>query len=268
MNRIDKKFNDLADNNKKALITYITAGDPDIQTTAKLIMEMENNGADIIEIGIPYSDPIAEGPVIQRASSRALKSGTRIKNIMDMVRLTRDKVEVPLVYLVYLNCILQYGVNRFFNECSAVGIDGIIVPDLPYEEKDEISDVADEYGIYIISLISPVSSTRIKKIASHAKGFLYCVSSLGVTGMRNDFDTDFNEFFSIINQYAKIPKALGFGISTPDHIRKLGKYCDGLIVGSSIVKKIEESTSSEQGIINVGEYVKILRRTMDELRTG
>ncbi|MCR4437061.1 MAG: tryptophan synthase subunit alpha [Clostridiales bacterium] len=264
MNRIDKKFEELKAQNKKALITFVTAGDPDLDTTILLIKEMESQGADIIELGIPYSDPIAEGPVIQSANARALKNGIKIKNVMEAVKRARESVKVPLIYLLYFNCILQYGPECFFSDCKESGIDGVIIPDLPFEERDEVQGCADGCGIHLISLVSPTSRERMGKIAKNARGFLYCVSSLGVTGMRDRFETDFDDFFRTINKYAHLPKALGFGISTAEHIRELKGYCDGLIVGSAVVKQVERSRDAGEAVINVGNFVKTLRKAMDE----
>lgn len=263
MSRIEKKFKELKEKNRKALITFVTAGDPTLKATAEIVKEMEKRGADLIELGIPYSDPIAEGPVIQLANARALKNNIRIKDIMDAVKEMRKEVKVPLVYLLYFNCILQYGPEKFFEDCEKSGIDGLIIPDLPFEERDEIEDVAAEYGVDIITLVSPTSRDRMERIAKNAKGFLYCVSSLGVTGMRKDFSTNFEEFFSLINRCTDIPKAIGFGISTPEHIRQLKGYCDGLIVGSAIVKQVERSSCEEEAVKNVGEFVQTLRQAMD-----
>lgn len=264
MNRIEKKFKELKEKNKKALISFLTAGDPTLRDTINIVKEMELRGADLIEIGIPYSDPIAEGPVIQQANARALKNDINIKNIMDAVLELRKAVTVPIVYLLYFNCILQYGPEKFFSDCSKSGVDGVIIPDLPFEEQGEIEDIALKYSVDIITLVSPTSKERIEKIAKNAKGFLYCVSSLGVTGVRKDFNTDFEEFFSYINKVTSIPKALGFGISTPEHVEKLKGYCDGLIIGSAIVKLIGESKNGEAAVKNVGGYIESLRRALDK----
>ncbi|MCX7843300.1 MAG: tryptophan synthase subunit alpha [Clostridia bacterium] len=263
MGRINDKFNELKKINKKALITFITAGDPDLNTTIEIVKEMEAKGADIIELGIPYSDPIAEGPVIQEANARALKNNIKIKDVMEAVREIRKAVSVPLIYLLYFNCILKYGAKRFFEDCIQCGVDGLIIPDLPYEEKGELEDIAAEYALDIIPLVAPTSGDRIENIARNASGFLYCVSSLGVTGVRNDFGTDFEEFFSRINRSCGIPKAIGFGISTPEHIRALKGYCDGLIVGSAIVKLVGSSSCPAEAVKNVGEFVNSLRQAMD-----
>lgn len=264
MGRIEDKFEQLKAEGKKALITFVTAGDPDIKSTAALVTEMERKGADIIELGIPYSDPVAEGPVIQAANSRALAHGLKIKNIMSAVKDMRREVTVPILYLLYFNCILQYDPERFFADCAEAGVDGVIIPDLPYEEKDEIQDTADKNGVVIISLVSPVSGDRVVEIARNAKGFLYCVSSLGVTGVRQDFSTDFEGFFAGINKATNIPKALGFGISTAKHVKKLKHYCDGLIVGSAVVKRVAEGTDASDAIRSVGAFVQELREAMDQ----
>lgn len=264
MNRIEQKFNELKSINKKALITFVTAGDPALSTTVELVAEMEKQGADIIELGIPYSDPIAEGPVIQQANARALKNNIKIKDIMSTVVEIRKTVKVPLLYLLYFNCILQYGIERFFRDCAESEIDGVIIPDLPFEERDEIEETAEKYSVDIITLVSPTSGERVGRIARNARGFLYCVSSLGVTGMRKEFDTDFEEFFASINSAAAIPRAIGFGISTPGHIRQLKDYADGLIVGSAIVKQVEAGETAEAAVRNVGSFVQSLRTALDE----
>ncbi len=264
MGRIEDKFTELKQQGRKALITFITAGDPDLDTTVKAVREMECKGADIIELGIPYSDPIAEGPVIQAANARALWNVIKISDIMQSVKELRKTVKVPLLYLLYCNCILQYGIDKFFSDCAAVGLDGVIIPDLPFEEREELQVTADQYGIVIITLVAPTSADRVEKLARNAKGFLYCVSSLGVTGVRSTFNTDFDEFFSLINKATSIPKALGFGISAAEHVKQLRGYCDGLIVGSAMVKRIEAAQSPEDAVEAVGRYTAELRAAMDE----
>jgi tryptophan synthase alpha chain len=259
-NRIDKRFAQLKLQNKKALITFITAGDPDIATTENLVLEMERAGADIIELGVPFSDPVAEGPVIQEASKRALKSDTTLKEIFLLVKRLRQKTDMPILLMMYLNCIYKYGKERFFENCSESGIDGVIVPDMPFEERDEISDEAKKYGVYSINLVAPTSKERIKKIAGASEGFLYCVSSVGVTGERSSFSTDFDEFFSDIKKYANVPYALGFGISTPQQVSQLSHYCDGLIVGSAIVKIIGQYGG--ESLEPVSAFVKSLKDAM------
>lgn len=264
MGRIEDKFTELGKEGRKALITFVTAGDPDLAATVKIVGEMESKGADIIELGIPYSDPIAEGPVIQAANARALKHAIKINDIMQSVKEMRKTVKVPLLYLLYCNCILQYGIDRFFADCAGSGLDGVIIPDLPFEERDELAITADKYGIVMITLVAPTSAGRVEKLARNAKGFLYCVSSLGVTGVRNTFSTDFEEFFSLINKATSIPTALGFGISTAEHVRQLKGYCNGLIVGSAMVKRIEAARNPGEAVEAVGRYTAELRAAMDE----
>ena len=222
MNRIDSMFAELKKQNKKALITFITAGDPDFDTTEQLILEMERQGANLIELGVPFSDPIAEGPIIQEASLRSLQGGTTLEGIFELVKKLRTKTEIPLVFMMYINTIYRFGVERFFSLCQETGIDAVIVPDLPFEEH----------------LVAPTSKDRIAAIAANSKGFLYCVSSTGVTGVRNTFQTDFDSFFDTIKQHASIPYCVGFGISSPEQVKQMKTYCDGVIVGSAIVKMI------------------------------
>lgn len=262
MNRIENKFQELSREGRKALITFLTAGDPDIKTTGELVKEMVKQGADIIELGIPFSDPIAEGPVIQAANARALAKGIKIKDVFEKVYELRKDLNVPILYLLYFNTILQYGPENFFKECLNKGVDGVIIPDLPYEEKAEIEEAAAQSDIIIITLVTPVSKERTLEIARNARGFLYCVSSLGVTGVRSDFNTDFLDFFSFINKASDIPKALGFGISTREHISMLKDYCDGLIVGSAIVSRISESKSPVGAVKVVGQYIAGLRAAL------
>ncbi|MCH5188579.1 MAG: tryptophan synthase subunit alpha [Oscillospiraceae bacterium] len=258
MNRIDKKFQEL--NGEKALITFVTAGDPDLDTTKKLVLEMEKSGADLIEIGVPFSDPIAEGPTIQKASLRALKGGVTLVKIFDTVRELRQETDAPLLLMMYVNTIFRFGTERFFSLCKETGIDGVIVPDLPYEEKDELSDMALKYGVKQISLVAPTSHDRIAEIAGNAEGFLYCVSSTGVTGTRTEFKTNFDEFFGEIKKSVKIPYCVGFGISSPEQAKKMSEYCDGVIVGSGVVKIVEQYGKDSIG--PVGEFVSALKKGM------
>lgn len=208
-----------------------------------------------------FSDPIAEGPVIQNASERSLANGTTLVGIFEMVNKIRKNTEIPLLLMMYLNTIFRFGTEKFFDLCKQNGIDGVIVPDLPFEEKDEIQDMADKYGIISISLVAPTSEERIEKIASNASGFLYCVSSTGVTGMRNEFTTNFDDFFKKIKTYSKIPCALGFGISTPEQVKDIKQYCDGVIVGSAIVKQVEKY--GENSPKKIYEFVSSLRNALD-----
>lgn len=259
-NRIDRCFDSLKSNGKKALITFVTAGDPDMESTEKIVLSMFENGADIVELGVPFSDPIAEGVTIQKSSLRSLSKGTTLDMIFDLVKSIRQKTDKPLLLMMYLNTIFVYGKEKFFKNCKDCEIDGVIVPDMPYEERDEILDAANKYGIYNINLVAPTSHDRVSEIASNSDGFLYCVSSLGVTGTRTEFKTDFDEFFSLINKNVSCPACVGFGISSPEQASKMSKYCDGVIVGSAIVKIIEKY--GEDSADKVGEFVKSLKSAM------
>ncbi len=262
MGRIEDKFAKLKRENKKALIAFITAGDPNLKTTAELVIEMEKKGVDIIELGIPYSDPVAGGPIIQLSNERALKNNIKIKDIMDMVGELRKTVNIPLIYLVYFNCILRYGPESFFNDCSKNGIDAIFVPDLPYEEKDEISCFAEKSNVYMITVAAPTSKERLGKIAMDAEGFLYCISPSGVTGTRNKFDVEFEEFLTDIEKHTSLPKIMEFGISNREQVAHLKHYGDGLIIGSAIVKHIEDSKRPEEAVKRVGEFVAEIREEL------
>lgn len=242
---------------KKAFIPFITAGDQGIDTTEKYIRTMAKAGASLIEIGIPFSDPVAEGPVIQDASERALSTGITTDDIFDMVKRLRTGTEpltIPLVFMTYLNPIYVYGVESFMTRCEEVGIQGVIVPDCPLEEKQELAHQAKTHGIAVISLIAPTSEQRIEEIASQAEGFVYCVSSLGVTGMRSDIKTDIASIVQQIRQYTDVPVAVGFGISTPEQAKSMASLSDGAIVGSAIVKQIGEWGSN--GEKELYQYVR------------
>lgn len=235
MSKIYKAFE-----NKKAFIGFLTAGDPSLEKTVEYILTMEKAGADLIEIGIPFSDPTAEGIVIQNANIRALNKGMTTNKVFDIVKKVREKSNIPLVFLTYINPVYKYGYDNFFKECSEVGVDGIIIPDVPFEEKDEIKDIADKYDVDIISLISPTSEERIKTIAKEAKGFVYIVSSMGVTGVRNEIKTDVGSIIKSVKEVTNVPCAVGFGINNPNQAREILKVADGVIVGSAIVKIIEK----------------------------
>lgn len=251
-NRIDLKFEELREKNKKAMIAFVTSGYPDVKTSKDLVIQIASKGADIIELGIPYSDPIADGAVIQAASSKVLKDGLKIKNIMKMVIEIREKTEIPLVYMVYFGCVYKYGVEKFMKDSKMAGIDGIIIPDLPLEERSSIVKIADEYGIYIIPLVAPTSEDRIKGIVEDAKGFIYCVSTNGVTGVRNSIVTDIESYTKLVSKFTDVPKCIGFGISNAEMASKIKNYCDGVIIGSAIMKIIE---NEENALEKVGEFV-------------
>ena len=243
--------------NKKAFIAFLSAGDPDLSSTEKFILEMEKAGADLIEIGIPFSDPIADGKVIQEANLRALNGGVTVDKIFSMVQKLRAKVQIPLVFLTYLNPVFHYGYENFFAKCNQAGIDGIIIPDLPFEEADEIKEYCQKYETELIQFVAPTSGKRIQKIAKDAKGFIYVVSSMGVTGVRSKVTTDLSSIIKEIKKVTKTPCAVGFGISTPEQAREIEKTADGVIVGSAIVKIIEEH--GKDAAPNLAEYVKLMK---------
>ncbi len=246
--------------NKKALIAFITGGDPDIKTTERLIPAMAKAGADIIEIGIPFSDPVAEGPVIQRADERALKSGVTLEKLFEMVKRVREKMDIPLLFMTYANPVFYYGKDSFMQMCKTCGIDGVILPDLPFEEKDELQSACTENGITLISMIAPTSKSRIPRIAKDAEGFLYCVSSLGVTGVREKFSDELSEMIDSVRSVSGIPCAVGFGISKPEQARSVAKAADGVIIGSAIVKIIEKyGKKSENEVV---KYIKNIKKAI------
>ncbi|WMI82616.1 tryptophan synthase subunit alpha [Anaerotignum sp. MB30-C6] len=256
MSKINNAFK-----NGKAFIAFLTAGDPSLEKTEQYILTMEKSGADLIEIGIPFSDPIAEGKVIERANIRALNAGTPTDKIFDMVQRVRQKTDVPLVFLTYLNPVFSYGYEKFFQKCRAVGIDGIIIPDLPFEEKIEILPYANENEVDLISLIAPTSEDRISMIAQQGKGFIYVVSSMGVTGVRKEITTDLQMMMQTIKAASNIPICVGFGISTPEQVKEISNFCDGVIVGSAIVKIIEEyGQNAEAPLAN---YVAKMKRSLN-----
>lgn len=227
--------------NGKAFIPFVTCGDPNLETTEQLIRAMEKSGADLIELGIPFSDPTAEGPVIQGANLRALSGGVTTDRIFEMVRRLRRDVKIPLVFMTYANVVFSYGTERFAQKAAEVGMDGVILPDVPFEEKEEFAPVFRKYGMDFISLIAPTSSDRVTKIAAEAEGFVYCVSSLGVTGVRKDITTDIGAMVKLVREAnPEIPCAIGFGISTPEQAKKMAQHADGVIVGSAIVRQIGE----------------------------
>ncbi len=246
--------------NGKAFIPFITCGDPDLGTTAEVVRAAVRNGADLIELGIPFSDPTAEGPVIQGANIRALAGGVTTDKVFELVKELRRDVEVPMVFMTYTNVVFSYGAERFMAKCCETGIDGIIIPDLPFEEKGEFSDAAGMYGIDLISLIAPTSDKRIAMIAKEAEGFIYLVSSLGVTGMRNEISTNLEEIVRIIRENTDVPCAVGFGISTPEQARAMAAVSDGAIVGSAIIKLLEKH--GRDAAPYAGEYVKSMKQAV------
>lgn len=258
-NKLDKVFNTP---NKKAFISFLTAGDPDADSTVKFILEMERAGADLVEIGIPFSDPTAEGVVIQEANIRALKGGMTTDGAFEIVRRVREKSQIPLAFMTYVNPVFHYGYDRFFAKCEELGVDGIIIPDLPYEEKEEVEGPALAHNVALISMIAPTSESRIQEIASGAKGFIYVVSSMGVTGVRSEIKTDLGAMVESIRSVTQVPCAIGFGISTPEQAKKMAGLSDGAIVGSAIVKLIAEH--GQDAAPHIYEYVKSMKAAVSE----
>lgn len=243
--------------NGKAFIPFITCGDPDLGTTAACVRAAVENGADLVELGIPFSDPTAEGPVIQGANLRALKTGVTTDRIFDLVRNLREDVKVPMVFMTYANVVFSYGAEAFISTCKDIGIDGLILPDLPFEEKEEFLPLCHRYGVDLVSLIAPTSENRIAVIAKEAEGFLYIVSSLGVTGTRSEIKTDLASIVQVVREHTEIPCAIGFGISTPEQAKRMADISDGAIVGSAIIKLLEKY--GKDAPEHVGAYVKSMK---------
>jgi len=252
MSNIAKAFE-----NKKAFIAFVTGGDPCVEKTKEFVLEMIRAGADLIEIGIPFSDPIAEGPVIQEANIRALSAGTTVEKLFCLVEDLRKETAVPLVFLTYLNPVFHYGYDTFFKRCSDVGLDGIIIPDLPFEEQAGVREAAQSRGVDLISLIAPTSEERIKEIGKNATGFIYVVSSMGVTGTRGEITTDLDTIVATLRTATKLPAAIGFGIHTPQQAAQMARIADGVIVGSAIVKIIAKH-GKEAGP-HIYRYVKEMK---------
>ena len=247
----------------KAFIAFITCGDPDLETTGRVVRAAVENGADLIELGIPFSDPTAEGPVIQEANLRALQGGVTTDRIFGFVRELREDMTVPLVFMTYANVVFSYGAEKFISTCAQIGIDGLILPDLPYEEKEEFLPLCRQYGVDLISLIAPTSENRVAMIAREAEGFIYLVSSLGVTGTRSEITTDLAPIIRTIRENAKVPVAIGFGISTPEQARQMAALSDGAIVGSAIEKIL--ARRGREASDEVGSYVRSMKTAMNEL---
>lgn len=249
MSRIEEAFQ-----NHKAFIAFITVGDPDLETTERVVHAAVENGADLIELGIPFSDPTAEGPVIMEADEVALKAGTTTDKVFELTKKLRKTITVPMVYMTYANVVFSYGCEKFAQKAADAGIDGLILPDVPYEEKEEFTEVFERYGLDLISMIAPTSEDRIAMIAKEAKGFIYMVSSLGVTGTRSEITTDISAMTDLVKKNTEVPCAVGFGISTPEQAAKMAELSDGAIVGSAIIKIIAKYGKEAAG--PVGEYVK------------
>ena len=243
--------------NGKAFIPFLTCGDPSLEVSEQLIYAMEEAGADLIELGIPFSDPTAEGPVIQAANVRALSGGVTTDKIFDMVKRLRQNTKIPMVFMTYANVVFSYGTERFIQKAASLGVDGLILPDVPFEEKEEFDSVCKKYGLDMVSLIAPTSHERITQIAKEAEGFVYCVSSLGVTGMRSAITTDIGAMVQLVKEAKDIPCAVGFGISTPEQAAAMAAKSDGAIVGSAIVKLCGQY--KEACVPYVKEYVKSMK---------
>ncbi len=248
--------------NGKAFIPFITCGDPDLETTAAVVRAAVENGADLIELGIPFSDPTAEGPVIQGANLRALRGGVTTDRVFGLVRELRRDVTVPFVFMTYANVVYSYGAERFISTCGEIGVDGLILPDLPFEEKDEFLPICRKYGVDLISMVAPTSENRIAMIAREAEGFLYLVSSLGVTGTRSEITTDLASIVRVVRENTDIPCAVGFGISTPAQAKKMAELSDGAIVGSAIVRLIGQYGSKAPAY--VGAFVKSMTEALSQ----
>ena len=256
MSRIQQAFQ-----NHKAFIAFVTCGDPDLTTTAQIVREMAASGADLIELGIPFSDPVAEGAVIQAANARALAGGVTTDQIFELVRALRNDVSIPMVFMTYANIVFSYGTERFLENASQAGIDGLILPDVPFEEKVDFAPACRAHGLDFISLIAPTSRERIALIAREAEGFVYCVSSMGVTGVRGQITTDVGEMIRQVREAnPEIPCAVGFGISTPEQAREMAKVADGVIVGSAIVRLVEQY--GRNAALAVGEFVRAMREAI------
>ena len=256
MSNIKKAFE-----NGKAFIAFITCGDPDVETTINAVREAVKNGADLIELGIPFSDPTAEGPVIQSANVRALKNGITTDKVFNLVKELRQDVKVPMVFMTYANVVFSYGAEKFINTCKEIGIDGLILPDIPYEEKEEFNDICHKYDVDLISFVAPTSKNRIAMIAKEAEGFIYVVSSLGVTGKRNEITTDLHSIVKIIRDNTKIPCAIGFGISSPKQAKEMSNIADGVIVGSAIVEFLGKYGKNAPTYI--GSFVKEMKNSIN-----
>jgi len=267
-NRIEKKLAELTAAGRKALIPFIVAGDPDLRTSLEIARAILHNGADILEIGVPFSDPSADGPTIMAADSRSLEQGTSIVDAFNLVRDLRKETQKPILFLLYYNTVVQMGLEMFFATCREVGVDGVIIPDLPLEEQDEAGPVADADDVIITRMVSPLSGDRLPSLTSGARGFLYCVAALGVTGERSELSTHLERFEQELRSVSPIPRALGFGISTPEQVRDLAAGWDAIIVGSAIVRRIgegaEEGLDAHQLASRLGDYVASLRTALDE----
>jgi tryptophan synthase alpha chain len=238
MSLITERFKELQARGEKAFVPFVTAGDPSLDVSEELLLLLDQAGADVIEIGIPYSDPLADGPTIQEAALRALQAGTRMPDVFALVERVRPRVRAALVFFTYANPIFSYGVEAFFEKAREVGVNGVIIPDLPYEESEEARAVAVKTGVDLIPLVAPTSQDRIAKICAAGMGFVYCVAALGVTGVRERLSDDLPEMVAKVRSATKLPVAVGFGVGTPEQSGAIGRYADGVVVGSALVKRV------------------------------
>ncbi|MNW32639.1 Tryptophan synthase alpha chain [compost metagenome] len=267
LNLLDQTFETLKAEGKTALMPFITMGDPDPETTVEILLQLERAGADIVELGVPYSDPLADGPVIQRASERALVRQITIPKCLEIAQAARERgVKLPYVLFTYYNPVLQLGLESFFELVYDAGISGLIIPDLPYEESQEVLHLADQFNIKLIPLVAPTSRDRVARIVEYARGFIYCVSSVGVTGERASFHQSVDEFIKSVKEQTDLPVAVGFGISSHEQVSHFSEFCDGVVVGSAIVRKIEDTlpllkdeATKEQGLLQIHDFVAQLK---------
>ncbi len=256
MNRIDNCFETLRADGRKGLIAYLTAGDPDLETTEALVRDLARRGAAMVELGVPFSDPVADGPVIQAASVRALQQGVTLDDVLDLVGRLRSTLDIPLLIMTYYNPVFAYGRRRFVETAYKKGLDGVIIPDLPLEESNELSTDLQQAGIHFIHLLAPTSSEeRIATTAGRAKGFIYCVSVTGVTGARDSIPASGRKLLNRVRKMTDLPLALGFGISRPEQIAALGGDGDAVIIGSAIVRLVEEGGSRADITARVGTFL-------------
>ncbi|WP_068775409.1 tryptophan synthase subunit alpha [Paenibacillus sp. FJAT-26967] len=269
MNRIDLKFAELKAAGKNALIPFITAGDPTLDHTLDIILELEKSGADIVELGVPYSDPLADGPIIQESSGRALRGAVNVLDVIELARKARSAgSELPFILFTYFNPLLRIGLERVFKLMSENEISGAIIPDLPMEEDSEAKQLAEQYGIHLIPLVAPTSKNRVQQIVSRASGFIYCVSSLGVTGVRSEFHTGIDEFLASVKAATELPIAIGFGIQSREQVERFEKTCDAIVVGSAIVRRIGEQehrlndeSTKQEALSKIGDFIRELKGT-------